>query len=145
MVSDLLHHLDMHKSIGLDGIHPRVLRDLSEELARPLSVIYNEQCWLTREVPFDWILASVMPRWETTSLFGLISVPGKVVEQLILSAVMWHMQDRQGIQHSQYGFMKSRSCLSNMISCDKVTCLVKQGKAVYVVYLNFSKACFWRS
>ena len=25
MVSNLLHHLDTHKSSGLDGIHPRVL------------------------------------------------------------------------------------------------------------------------
>ena len=30
MVSDLLHHIDTHKSMGLDGIHPRVLRVLAE-------------------------------------------------------------------------------------------------------------------
>lgn len=54
MVRELLHHLDMHKSsIGLDGIHPRVPSDLSEELANPLSIIYDEQCWLTRQVPVD--------------------------------------------------------------------------------------------
>lgn len=54
MVRELLHHLDMHKlSIGLDGIHPRVPRDLSEELANPFSIIYDEQCWLTRQVPVD--------------------------------------------------------------------------------------------
>ena len=27
MVRDLLYHLDTHKSMGLDGIHPRVLRE----------------------------------------------------------------------------------------------------------------------
>lgn len=65
MVSDQLHHLDMHKlSIGLDGIHSRVPRDLSEELAKRRSVIYDEQCWLTREVPVDWILAPVMPIYK---------------------------------------------------------------------------------
>ncbi|KAK4823229.1 hypothetical protein QYF61_027570, partial [Mycteria americana] len=30
MVSDLLHHLDTHKSMGPDGIHPRVLKELAE-------------------------------------------------------------------------------------------------------------------
>ena len=58
IVSDLLHHLDTHKSMGPDGIHPRVLRELAEVLAKPLSIIY-QQPWSTGEVPEDWRLASV--------------------------------------------------------------------------------------
>ncbi|GAB0177314.1 mitochondrial enolase superfamily member 1 [Grus japonensis] len=54
---------------------------------------------------------------------------------------MWHIQDNQGIRPSQHGFMKGRSCLTNLISFyDKVTCSVDEGKAVDVVYLDFSKA-----
>ncbi|GAB0184589.1 mitochondrial enolase superfamily member 1 [Grus japonensis] len=64
---------------------------------------------------------------------------GKVMEQIILSAIMRHIQDNQVI--SQHGFMKSRSCLTNLTSFyDKVTHLVDEGKAVDVVYLDFSKA-----
>lgn len=47
IVSDLLHHLDLHKAIGLGGIYPRVLRELEEELTEPLSIIY-QQFWVTR-------------------------------------------------------------------------------------------------
>jgi len=36
-VNDLLHHLDTCESMGTDGIHPRVLRELAEELAKPLT------------------------------------------------------------------------------------------------------------
>ena len=37
--------------------------------------------------------------------------------------------------------MKGRSCLTNLISFyDRVTCLLDEGKAVDVVYLDFSKA-----
>ncbi|XP_072728592.1 cilia- and flagella-associated protein 20 isoform X1 [Ciconia boyciana] len=60
MVSDLLHHLDTHKSMGPDEIHPRVLKEVADVLTRPLSIIY-QQSWLTGEVPADWRLANVMP------------------------------------------------------------------------------------
>jgi len=39
-VNDLLCHLDTYNSTGPDEIHPIVLRELAEELAKPLSIIY---------------------------------------------------------------------------------------------------------
>jgi len=46
-----------------DGIHPRVLRKLAEELAKSLSIIY-QQSWLRGEVPDDWKTASVTPIYK---------------------------------------------------------------------------------
>jgi len=76
-----------HKSMGLDGIHPRVLKKLVDVLVKPLSIIY-QQSWLTGEVPVDWTSANVMPiyknDWKEDSLnyrlVSLTSVPGKVIE-----------------------------------------------------------------
>ena len=62
------------------------------------------------------------------------------MEQIILSAITRHVQDNQVIRPSQHEFMKGRSCLTNMISYDRATCLLDEGKAVDVVYLDFSKA-----
>ena len=64
MITSLLYHLDRHKSMGLDGIHPRVLRELAEELAKSLSIIYQKS-WLTGEVPDDWRLPHVKPIYKT--------------------------------------------------------------------------------
>ncbi|KAK4830744.1 hypothetical protein QYF61_013194 [Mycteria americana] len=72
---------------------------------------------------------------------SLTSVPGKLMEQIILSAIKGHVEDNQGIKPSQHGFRKGRSCLTNLISFyDKVTRLMDEGKAVDIVYLDFSKA-----
>lgn len=47
---------------------------------------------------------------------SLTSVLGKVMECIILSAIMWQVQDNKEIRLSLYGFMKSRSYLSTLIS-----------------------------
>ncbi|NWT73742.1 LORF2 protein, partial [Prunella himalayana] len=147
-VRELLGHLDMYKSMGPDGIHPRVMRELADELAKPLSIIYQES-WLTGEVPDDWKLANVTPvykkgRKEDPSNYrpvSLTSVPGEIMEQFIMSAITQHLQDGQGIRPSQHGFMKGRSCLTNLVSFyDQVTQLVDAGEAVDVVCLDSSKA-----
>ncbi|RMC17989.1 hypothetical protein DUI87_04865 [Hirundo rustica rustica] len=147
-VRELLGHLDIYKSMGPDGIHPRVMRELEDELAKPLSIIYQESR-LTGEVPGDWKLANVTPiykkgRKEDPGNYrpvSLTSVPGKITEQFILSAITQHLQDGQGIRPSQHGFTKGRSCFTNLVSFhDQVTRLVDAGKAVDVVYLDFSKA-----
>ena len=72
---------------------------------------------------------------------SLTSVSGKVVEQIILGEITQHVRDIQRIRPSQHRFMKGRLCLTNHISFyDWVTRLVDEGKAVDVVYLDFSKA-----
>ena len=72
---------------------------------------------------------------------SLTSVPGKVMEQVISGAIKSHIMGNQGIRPSQHGFMKGRSCLTNLISfCDKMTRLLDEGKAVDIVYLDFQKA-----
>jgi len=118
-----------------DRIHPRVLRELAEELAKPLSIIY-QQSWLTGQVPDDWRIASVTPIYmkgqkEDPGNYTPVSrtsVPGKIIKQLILSVLTRHVKDNQGIRPSQHGFMKGRSCLTNLISSyDQVTCLVDEG------------------
>ena len=145
IVNDLLHHIDIHKSMGLDGIHPRVLKELAGVLAKPLSIIY-QQSWLTGEIPTDWKLANVTPIYKkgwkddlgNYRPVSLMLVPGKLMEQLILSTIIQHMQDNQMIRPSQHGFMKGRSCLTNLISFyDRATCLLDEGKAVDVVYIDF--------
>ncbi|PKU38337.1 rna-directed dna polymerase from mobile element jockey-like [Limosa lapponica baueri] len=148
IVNDFLMHLDTHKSMGPNGIHPRVRRELAGELIKPLSIIY-QQSWSTGEVPDDWRVASVTPIYKKSRKedpgnyrpVSLTLVLGKIMEKIILSELSRQVQDSQGIRASQHGFMKGRSCLTNLISfCDHVTHLLDARKAVDVVYLNFGKA-----
>ena len=49
-VTKKLKDLKVNKSQGPDGIHPRVLHELRDEIALPLTIIYNSSL-TTAEVP----------------------------------------------------------------------------------------------
>ena len=49
IVLDLLQKLDDHKSMRPDGLHPRVLRELADVVAKPLTIVFR-QSWLTGDV-----------------------------------------------------------------------------------------------
>ncbi|CAM5148458.1 unnamed protein product, partial [Natator depressus] len=52
-----------------------------------------------------------------------------------------HLHERKVIRNSQHGFTKGRSCLTNLIAFyDEITGSVDEGKAVDVLFLDFSKA-----
>ena len=79
---------------------------------------------LTGEVPEDWRLANVTPIYKKGCRedpgnyrpVSLTSVPGKIMEQIVLREITQHVQDNWAIRPSQHGFIKGRSCLTNLIS-----------------------------
>ncbi|KFV78073.1 RNA-directed DNA polymerase from mobile element jockey, partial [Struthio camelus australis] len=103
-VRDLLSRLDIHKSMGPDGMHPRVLRQLADVIARPLSILL-ERSWRSGEVPEDWKKTNVTPVFKkgkkeesgNSRPVSLTSIPGKVMEQLILEVITKHVEDKKVI------------------------------------------------
>lgn len=60
--------------------------------------------------------------------------------KIILCATERHPKNKAVFWHSQNGFMKGKSCLSNSIFYNNITHLVAEGKVVHKVFLGFSKA-----
>ena len=95
----------------------------------------------------DWRKANVTPVFKNGKKEdpgnyrpgSFTSVPGKVMEQLILETISRHVNDKKIVRCSQH---KLKSCLSNLVTnyYDEMTGLVGEGRAVDIVYLAFSKA-----
>ncbi|CAM5167297.1 unnamed protein product [Natator depressus] len=148
VVRDYLEKLDEHKSLGLDALHPRVLKELADVIAEPLSIIF-ENSWRSGEVPEDWKKANVVPIFKKGKEedpgnyrpVSLTSVPGKIMEHVLKESILKHFEERKVIRNSQHGFTKGKSCLTNLIAfCDEITGSVDEGKAVDMLFLEFSKA-----
>lgn len=80
-------------------MHPaQVLGELSNVIARPLSIIFDQSWWLG-EVQEDWWKANVIPLFkkgkkEDTGNYRLVNltlISGEVMEQLILETISRHM------------------------------------------------------
>ncbi|PKU33402.1 rna-directed dna polymerase from mobile element jockey-like [Limosa lapponica baueri] len=143
-----LRKLKVHNSMGTDEIHPRVPREVANEAAKPLSIIF-EKSWQSGKVPEDWRKASVIPVFKKAKkkdpgnyrLVSLTSTPGKTVEWLVLGDISKHMEEKKAIRSSQHGCIKGKSCLTNLIAFhDGMTGWRDEGRVVDVVHLDFSKA-----
>uniref|UniRef100_K7EWB1 Reverse transcriptase domain-containing protein n=1 Tax=Pelodiscus sinensis TaxID=13735 RepID=K7EWB1_PELSI len=63
------------------------------------------------------------------------------MKQVIEEIICKHLEGGKVIGNSQHGFVKNKSCQTNLIAFfDRITSLVNKGEAVDVVYLDFSKA-----
>ncbi|CAM4527941.1 unnamed protein product [Lepidochelys kempii] len=134
--------------MGLDALHPSVLKELVDVIAEPLAIIF-ENSWRSGEVPDDWKKANVVPIFKKGKKkdlgnyrpVSLTSAPGKIMERILKETILKQLEERKVIRNSQHGFIKGKSCLTKLIAFyDEITGSVYEGKAADVLFLDFSKA-----
>ena len=147
-VRTAISRLKKGSAAGPDGIGPQLLQELGDVLSSPLATIMRKSLE-EGSVPMDWRAANVAPIFKKGAKsspgnyrpVSLTSVCCRLMERIIKTEIVQHL-DRTGlIRGTQHGFMRGRSCASNLLSfLEKVTAAIDNGEPVDVIFLDFAKA-----
>ena len=121
-VLKLLKDLNPHKPAGPD-LKPIVLQRLRNVIAPVLQVIYQKSLD-TGRVPNDWNTTYVCPLFKKgdtslTSNYRLISLTSilcKVLEHIVTTNVVSHMDHHNLLYDLQHGFRSKRSCEIQLVT-----------------------------
>ena len=147
-VFGLLVKLDIGKSTGPDELHPRLLKELANFVANPLSVCFNLSVTQGR-LPKDWKNAIVSPVFKTGTKhkpenyrpISLTSVVVKILEKIIRKELLKYLDENRILSEKQHGFRTGYSCLTNLLVARESWCALKDQKLpIDVAYIDFSKA-----
>ena len=140
--------LNLYKSAGvLQGtrLHPRIVKELSEELSIPLSIIFTKS-FIEGQLPQNWkdvIMTLIYKKKEKSNYrpTSLTCIACKVMESIIKNKIISFMINNNLLTNLQHGFVPGKFCQSNLLSMLNIfTDAIEHNLKVGLVYLDFAKA-----
>ena len=116
-VIKLLKGLNPSKALGPDELQSRVLEELATELGPVLAHLF-QQSINTSEIPKECHLQISAPFFEKNDRslacnyrpVSLICVPCKLLEHIVCSNIMAHLNEYKPLSDRQHAFRKGHSC-----------------------------------
>ena len=148
MVLAALKSLNVNKSCGPDNLHPRLLLELAETIALPVSILFNATL-KDGILPEDWKLAFITAIYKKGSRhllenyrpISLTAILCKVMEKFVRDNVVLHLLQENLLSNKQYGFITGRSTSTQLLYyLDECLKKIANGGVIDAIYLDFSKA-----
>ena len=149
-VLNLLNKLDPSKATGPDKISARFLKEFSSEIAPALTLFFGNSL-SQGDLPSEWRHAFIVPVYkgnnkersspESYRPVSLTSVCCKVMEHIIYSSIMKHLNDNNILSDEQHGFRNNRFCESQLlITINDFATRLNDKEQIDTILLDFSKA-----
>ena len=147
-VERLLREVNINKSPGPDGLHPKALRELCNVISKPLTMIFNKSKE-TGLVPRVWKLGKIVALFKKGAKtdpgnyrpVSLTSIICKLMEKLVRNQIVEHMTKNKLFSSKQFGFISGRSTTLQLLKVmDEWTEILDNGGKLDSVYMDFMKA-----
>ena len=147
-VENLFKYLNIHKSPGPDQSSPRMFKECASELSTSLCILFNK-AFHSGSLPSDWKIAHTIPVYKKGSKhkkknyqqISLTSIISKTAKKIVKSRVISFWTEHQLLNPSQFGYLKGRSTVSQLLSCHNDWSLSRNSSEVSdVIFLDLSKA-----
>ena len=145
-IQKLLSEINTNKAMGPDGIHGKMLKNCSNTLAVPFSILFKIS-YYSSKLPKDWKSANIVPVHKKGSKadvenyrpISLTSIVAKTLERIIRDELMLRCYEH--IDQCQHGFLLGKSCGTQLLNfCDSLTLSLNQNTRSDVKYFDFAKA-----
>ncbi len=147
-VNKLLGKIIPSKAAGPDEINARVLKELKDVISPILTIIFQRSID-SGQVPSDWTKANVAPVFKKGEKYkcsnyrpiSLTSICCKLMEHIIASHIMNHLDLHNILYHLQHGFRPNRSCETQLIQLYHDLALNRDNRIqTDLIIMDFAKA-----
>ena len=147
-VKKLLNELKTCKSPGPDGLHPRLLHELANQVYLPLTKIF-EASLKSNKIPEQWKLAKVSAihkkgNRKLASNYRPVSITSivcRVLETIIRNSMVEFMVSNNLLSDYQFGFVKGRSTTLQLLNVlNDWTNSLENKFTTDCIYLDYQKA-----
>ena len=148
VIVKLWKELRLHKAPdGPDCITATILKTCAEQVAPLLQQIFQKSLD-TGELPLDWQKANVSPIFKTGNRsdpakyrsVSLTSIPCNMLEHIVLTNIMRHLEKYKVLNDEQHGFCRGWSCETQLaLSVNDLAKVLDRQSQADVVIMDFSK------
>ena len=147
-ISSITKNMKPKSSCGIDGLSTKLLKFITIEIIKPLTLIIN-QCLTTGIFPDKLKIAKIVPihkkeekdilnNYRPISLLPSVS---KVIERVMFNQIYAFFQTNKLFYYSQYGFREKHSTdLAALEMVDRLAMEIDKGETPLNIYLDLSKA-----
>ena len=145
-VYEELLSLDTSKAMGCDNLHPALLKMSALQIYEPVSMLFD-LCLSSGLLPEEWKIhkiVSIPKKGDLTLIknyrpISLLCMFSKILERIVYKHIIDFI--RPQLSKNQFGFLKGRSCLSQLLtSYSEIVEALNAGESCDVINLDFAKA-----
>ena len=147
-IDKLISELYEHKACGPDGIRPIIVKRLRASISPTLQCTFSKSL-AEGQVPDDWKHATVTPLHKKGNRndpanyrpISLTCVCCKLMEHIVVSNSMRHLEANHSLNPNQHGFRKGLSCEPQLVEFSQaLLTTIHIGHQTDIIILDFAKA-----